>query len=285
VACEFSDGWVYNDLDCDDDHATANPDGGPEINFNDIDEDCDGVDYSLATCLAEAMANTAAEMENSGRGIEVLDFYNTYDLTTTWPLTYTFANAGYGEVTNQVAYIRDLGYLLNESGRDYDVSFETDLQYNDAAKQFIMTVGVVPSYWTAGAFGYTLGDIMTYLVDLVADLPEDWDGTFACYGYVDATPADFDGDMVLTIDENRGRVTADVSLESNVTSFTEGDTTLTNIDGDQCSNDIITAITGYMGIGDTYVFMNENLVQVGKELVFTYENTLEDNVAASCSAP
>ena len=148
-----------------------------------------------------------------------------------------------------------------------------------------MTVGVVPSYWTVGFGGTTLGDIMTYLVDLVADLPEDWDGTFSCYGYVDATPADFDGDMLLTIDEARGRVTADVTLESNVTSFTEGDTTLTNIDGGQCSNDIITAITGYMGIGDTYVFMNENLVQVGKELVFTYENTLEANVEASCSNP
>ena len=78
---------------------------------------------------------------------------------------------------------------------------------------------------------------------------------------------------------------ADVALESNVTSFTEGDTTLTSIDGGQCSNEIITAIAGYMGIGDTYTFMNENLVQVGKQLVFEYETTLEENVAANCSAP
>lgn len=288
VACEFSEGWVDNDLDCDDSEATANPDG-VEINFNDIDEDCDGQDYLLEQCIEDALRLTAREMENNGNGVPVDDFYNTYDMTLDVPIvgTQTFSGVGFGQVENQLALITDDTYIITESGRDFIVSFETTLGYNTATEQFLMTVGVEESWWDFGAFGYTIGDLLTTAVDAVpgTTIPENWDGTVSCYGYVPATPADFDGMMELSIDENRGRVTASVALESNVTALNEGDAVLTNLEGGQCSNDIIDAIAGYMGIGNTYAFLDENLELVGKQLVFTYETTLESNIAEQCSAP
>ena len=108
MACEFSEGWVDNDLDCDDSEATANPDG-VEINFNDIDEDCDGQDYLLEQCIEDAMRLTAREMENNGNGVAVDDFYNTYDMTLDVPFvgTQTFSGVGFGQVQNQLALITD----------------------------------------------------------------------------------------------------------------------------------------------------------------------------------
>lgn len=282
LACEFSDGWATNDLDCDDNEASANPDGFEE-NWNGIDENCDGQDFDLEGCLSDAMDATASEWGSGLPGHSMPDFYDTYDLTVTWPTTLTFSGAGYGEVTKQVAVITDVSHGIYPDGNDYTVSFETNLQYNSNADRFTMTVGVEPSYWDTGALGYTIADIMTYLVGLVADVPDDWDGTFSCYGYVDATPADFDGSLELIVNESRRTVSAQVQLESNVTSFTDGDASLFNLDGGQCSNDIIDALAGYLGIGTTYTFLNDNLVLVGKDLVTGYETSLEANIAEECS--
>ena len=95
--------------------------------------------------------------------------------------------------------------------------------------------------------------------------------------------SDFDGEIELNINESAQRVTAVVTLESNVTSFTDGDVTLTSLEGGQCANDIIDTIAQYIGIGDTYTFLNQNLELVGDELVESYTSTLEANIEAECS--
>jgi hypothetical protein len=123
------------------------------------------------------------------------------------------------------------------------------------------------------------------MVDLVADIPEDWDGTVSCNGYVDPTPTDFDGTVRVNVNEATERVSATINLASNVTSFTDGDATLTNIDGGQCSIDIVNALAGYMGIGDTFTFLNQNLELVGEELVVGYATSLKENIESECSAP
>ena len=43
------------------------------------------------------------------------------------------------------------------------------------------------------------------------------------------------------------------------------------------------AIAQYIGIGDTYTFLNQNLELVGDDLVESYTSTLEANIEAECS--
>lgn len=284
IACEFSEGWVDDNTDCDDTQASAYP-GGTEVNWNGIDEDCDGEDFDISGCLATAVANTAAELE-SGSAWEMADFEETYDASfTLFGFTIPVTGAGLGKVENQKALITDLSSAINlDSDSTYLATFETDLEYNDASDPFIITVGIAESYWDFDVgFGYTVGDLLSDAIELVTDLPDDFRGTVQCQGYVDATPSDFDGTAVLTVDPTRESVTAVVSLESNVTSFTEGDTNLTSLDGGQCANDIINAIAGYIGFGDTYRFLNDNLVLVGESLVDEYETRLSANIEAECS--
>ena len=50
------DGYVDNDLDCDDADQDVNPDG-TESDWDGVDQDCDGVDVDLAACVAQGVAD------------------------------------------------------------------------------------------------------------------------------------------------------------------------------------------------------------------------------------
>lgn len=67
-SCELTDGLVENDLDCDDTDPAINPDA-EEINGNGIDEDCDGMDGSVAvkeviTLKANVYPNPSKDLVN-----------------------------------------------------------------------------------------------------------------------------------------------------------------------------------------------------------------------------
>ena len=55
-ACDKPDGYVDNDLDCDDDHRDANPEG-TEVDWDGIDQNCDGYDLNIEACVAESVAD------------------------------------------------------------------------------------------------------------------------------------------------------------------------------------------------------------------------------------
>ena len=285
-ACEHSDGWVDDDTDCDDTHASAHP-GGIEQNWNGIDEDCDGEDFDLEGCMARAVQNTADAM-GGGSPWAMDDFRGEYDLDVVIPVIsypYTFTGAGFGEVNNQLAFITEVSTgVYEETSEDtYAVAFETDIGYNEESQPFELIVGVSPSYWEAGAFGFTLGGIVTAGVELVTDVPEDFDGTVTCLGHVPTVASDFDGTLSLNINEAAGTVSATANLASNITEFGDSDAVMTSATGGLCGNAIIDVIAQYMGIGDTWVFLNDNLALVGESLVLEYESTLEAQIAAECS--
>ena len=272
-----------DDTDCDDEHATAYP-GGSEVNWNSIDENCDGEDFDLDGCLARAMEATEAEL-NEGSPWAMPDFYNTYDLTVNVPVlgTQTLSGAGYGQVLNQLAFITARDATIVADGSYYEVYFETNLGYNEAAQPFTLEVGVSPSYWDFGFGGYTVGGIITGAIELVTDVPDDFDGSVQCLGYVNPLSSDFDGTVALMVSESTRTVSADAVLESNITDLTEGDAVLEGPGGGICGNEIIDVIAGYIGIGSTWTFLNQNLEQVGGRLVNTYETSLEANIEAECS--
>lgn len=64
--CELTQGLVENDFDCDDTDAAINPDA-EEINGNGIDEDCDGMDGSVA--VTEIMTLKANVFPNPTKGL------------------------------------------------------------------------------------------------------------------------------------------------------------------------------------------------------------------------
>jgi hypothetical protein len=61
-ACEEPEGYVDNDLDCDDTDADANPEGDEE-SWNGVDEDCDGYDFTGEECVDEALELTMDWMD------------------------------------------------------------------------------------------------------------------------------------------------------------------------------------------------------------------------------
>jgi hypothetical protein len=284
-ACEHSEGWVDDNTDCDDGAATAYP-GGIEQNWNGIDENCDGEDFDLEGCMARAVENTADTM-SLGSPWAMADYRGEYDLDVTFPFIglYTFTGAGFGEVNDQLGFITELSSgVYEETSEDtYAVAFETEIGYNDEDNPFELIVGISESYWTAGFGGITVGDLITPVITAVTTLPDDFDGTVTCSGYVPTVPSDFDGTLTLNINEGAASVTADVDLASNIEEFGAGDAVLEGPEGGICGNEIIDVIATYIGIGDTWVFLNENLDVVGAELVAEYETTLEAEIAAECS--
>jgi len=283
TACDLSEGYVNNDEDCDDTEASANPDG-VELNWNGIDEDCDGEDFDLEGCLDRAVTATSAEMVG-GSPWALEDFRGEYDLDIAIAgFKYTLSGAGFGEVNDQLADITEQSSeILSTGGGAYSVEFETSIAYNSADEPFEVTVGIEESYWDFGVLGYTVGSVITSAIELVTDVPKDFDGTFTCYGYVDAIDADFDGSVTLFVSESAQTVDANIALESNVTDLTDGDAVLTDSKGGQCANDIIDTIAGYIGIGSTYKFLNENLEEVGTELLDSYNTRLTANIESECS--
>ena len=70
--CDRPDGYVDNADDCDDSEASANPEG-TEVSHNDIDEDCDGLDFGDGEDCVEAALDLTMEW---------LDYW-TFPLPTT----------------------------------------------------------------------------------------------------------------------------------------------------------------------------------------------------------
>ena len=66
-ACEKPDGYVDNNEDCDDSERDANPEG-EEVSFNDIDENCDGLDFGDGQeCVEGALELTMDWMRTENR--------------------------------------------------------------------------------------------------------------------------------------------------------------------------------------------------------------------------
>ena len=54
LGCDQPDGYADNALDCDDSEASANPEG-TEIDWDGVDQDCDGYDVDLHACVNESV--------------------------------------------------------------------------------------------------------------------------------------------------------------------------------------------------------------------------------------
>ena len=126
-ACDQPAGYVTNSEDCDDDHSTAYP-GGTEISWNDIDEDCDGLDYTLDSCVEEAINMTAEEMTSTYWAID--EYEGTYYETVTG-LGLPVAN---WLIDNQYIYLVETSTTFDASDNAiYSLNFQVDVGMNDSS--------------------------------------------------------------------------------------------------------------------------------------------------------
>jgi hypothetical protein len=132
-ACERPEGYVENDDDCDDTEDSANPDG-VEVSFNDIDENCDGLDFGDAEeCVDGALELTMDWMD-----------YWTFPLPdTSGPVPIFGPLSGEYEMTDKylnVDPIETTATAVDGDALKVTVEIETNI--------------TVQTHMTANAFGY-----------------------------------------------------------------------------------------------------------------------------------
>lgn len=254
--CDEGGGFVANADDCDDGAATANPEG-VEIDWNDIDENCDGRDVNLDACVNAAVDDTAAYMA---------DYWAVPDYTGQYydPFIGAFSIADW-EMANQWMYVIDNANTVTagEESTEFSVYFDALMGMNSATDGF----------W----------------VDVSTSTTAEWLGfeyDMYCDGYVTDTATDVDGTLVLTVNDTRKTVSGASSLSYTRATLTQGDVIMTDpMDGGMCDISIFDLVADYAGFGDTLGIIDDSMQTTAALLVTTYESILEENIATRCSAP
>jgi hypothetical protein len=255
-ACDLPGGYADNAEDCDDDVSTANP-RGVEINWNGIDENCDGRDVDLEACVNEAVDDTAAYMA---------DYWSVPDYTGSYrdPVIGSFDIADW-TMANQWLYIVDNAntVTMSEGATSYNVYFDALMGMNSSTDGFWIDVS---TSWLAELAGI------------------DYDAY--CDGYVTDTVMDVDGSLTLTVNGTAQTVSGASSLTYTRATLTQSDVNMSDpMTGGVCDIFIFDLIADAAGYGDTLGIIDESMETTAALLVTTYESVLEAYIDESCSAP
>jgi hypothetical protein len=270
-ACDQPAGYVTNNEDCDDDHDTAYP-GGTEISWNDIDEDCDGLDYTLDACIEDAINDTSEAMTS---GYWAIDEYEG---------TYTETITGFGLpvanwiIDNQYLYLTEISTSAKVSDDgSYAVEFEVDVGMNDSSYS--------GSIFEADGDTYYEGP---FWIDMQMDSIYSYLGlNYAtyCNAWVDPVEQAFSGSLNVTVDLDDQTVSGDAQLSATLTALAASDVNTSSMSGEaECQITYIDMVIDQLGYGDTLGILDETFETTLTSLVATYEDALESNIAESCSA-
>ena len=254
-ACDEPGGYSTNADDCDDDASTANPDG-VEVDWNGIDENCDGRDVNLDACVNAAVDDTAAYMA---------DFWIVPDYTGQYydPVLGAFAIADWS-MANQWLYIIDNANAATatEDATSFTVNFDALMGMNSSSDGFWVDVSTST---VAEFFGI------------------DYD--MYCDGYVTETVTDVDGTLALTVNDTAQTVSGASSLTYTRATLTQSDVIMTDpFTGGVCDIYIFDLVADYAGYGDTLGIIDDSMETTAALLVTTYESVLEANIDIHCSA-
>ena len=268
--CDRPAGYVTNADDCDDGERTANPDG-VEVNWNGIDEDCDGLDVDTTDCIQTAINETAATM--TGGLWAVAPFNGTYYETIT----------GFGlpvadwSISNQYLSMTETLTAAVPPDDGYAVDFRVEVAMNDSA--------YTGGYFYSGSDFYYEGPFWldVELDSLYSYLGLDYDTI--CDAWVDPTPQAFTGTVIPSVDAARREVTADAQLAVTLTPLTADDVNYQNpTDGaGVCQWNVIDTVVQQLGYGDPSAILDESFATTLTSLESLYESELEANVALYCS--
>ena len=270
-ACDQPAGYVTNNEDCDDDHDTAYP-GGTEISWNGIDEDCDGLDYTIDGCIEEAINLTSEEMTSSYWAID--EYEGTYSETIT----------GFGLpvanwiIDNQYLYLTEVStsFEVSDDG-SYAVDFQVEVGMNDSA--------YTGKYFKVDSDVFYEGP---FWIDLEMDSIYSYlglDYATYCNAWVDPVEQGFSGSLSVTVDLDDKAVSGDAQLSATLNALTADDVNTISVDGKaQCQITYIDMAIDQLGYGDTLGILDETFETTLTDLVATYEDVLESNIAESCSA-
>ena len=269
-SCDQPAGYVSNNEDCDDEHDSAYP-GGTEISWNDIDEDCDGLDYTIDGCVEDAVNLTSEQMTASYWAID--EYEGTYYETIT----------GFGLpvanwiIDNQYLYLTEVSTLLEASDDgSYAVDFEVQVGMNDSA--------YTGKNFTSDGDTFYEGP---FWIDLQMDSIYSYlglDYATYCNAWVDPVDQGFSGSLAVTVDLDEQSVAGDAQLSATLTPLTASDVNTISVSGEaECQITYIDLVIDQLGYGDTLGILDETFETTLTNLVATYEDVLESNIAESCS--
>lgn len=262
-ACDAPAGYVTNMDDCDDTSSAANP-NGIEQNWNDIDENCDGYDVDLTDCVEMAIASTASYLEGT---------WNIQD----YQGNYAWNSIPYAEwqIQMQSLQLREGNSAVTQSGQsveDYTFTFGNFLKMNDATSRFWFDIS------TSGALVWA-----------------GFDEELLCDGWVDETPASFDGTLTLSIDSNTQNVTGIVAVSSNRNPIAQSDVNLVGTDGSSaCNTTLIDTAFDYAisfgwldpsfsFLGDLLSVLDDSFSTTEELIAAEYKSSLEWDIEYYCS--
>ena len=249
-ACEKPDGYVENDEDCDDSERSANPEG-EEVSFNDIDENCDGLDFGDG----EECVDGALELT-----MDWMDYW-------TWPMDpsdgsftiYTFVNGNY-EMDDKYLDVNPQSTEAVAVAGDplkVDVTIETKIS--------------MQAHMTA------IGSVGFGGLDLIEFFPQN------CTITINEVPVVYTGQVTLDLDGEV--VSGDASLTPTILAAADYTTDLYPDAAyeERCEFDTINTIVEYYGIGIDS-FISEDLADVADALATQIENDLRDwDIPAACT--
>jgi hypothetical protein len=186
--CDRPAGYVTNADDCDDDERTANPDG-VEMNWNGIDEDCDGLDVDTTDCIQQAINETATTMTSGAWAVEPYSgtWYDSF--TGVLPIADWSLSNQYLAMTETLT-----AAVPTEDG--YAVDFRVDVAMNDSAYTgYAFASG--SSVYDEGPFWFDVE------LDSLATSLTGFEYDSLCDAWVDPTPQAFTGTLILSVDTAR----------------------------------------------------------------------------------
>jgi len=242
-ACEEPDGYVDNDEDCNDSERSANPEGTEE-SFNDIDENCDGLDFGDGEeCVEGALELTMDWMEY-----------------WTWPLSDSS-----GTVPTPIPFVEG-SYTMSEKYLDVEPQETTATAVDGEPLKVNVTIETEISVQASMIASAPGGFLAQNCILTIEDVPVLYSGE---------VELDLDGEVVT----GEADLNYNILEAADYTARLPDDAA----EDDSCNIGIIDDILGYLGYSiDDFIF--DDLDDVAKELRTKIEDDLRDwDIPAACT--
>lgn len=272
-ACDQPAGYVTNDEDCDDDHDTAYP-GGAEVDWNGIDENCDGLDYDAEACVEAAVNATSEAMTSNIWAIS--PYAGTYYET----LTGFSLPVAQWSISNQYLYLLERKTslkMVDGDSESYTLTFDVQVGMNDNG-------------YTGYYFKTEYGSVIEgpFWIDVEMDSIYSYVGldyATYCDAWVDPVDQGFTGSLELSVDRSSQTVSGEAQLSSTYKALTAANVNTISVSGEsECQLTYIDLVIDQLGYGDTLGILDDTFETTLVELEGTFEDVLEENIAVYCSA-